>query len=69
MRNLLLATAAGFALVLTVAPSFAATAAPAPAAAQQEQNANGSIESQCAAILADKAGHSEADVKFCASKQ
>jgi|SwirhisoilCB1_FD_contig_21_730558_length_349_multi_4_in_0_out_0_1 hypothetical protein len=67
MRNLLLVTATGFALALMAAPSFSAEATPAADAtkAATETKASSSIEDQCAAILADKAGHSEADVKTC----
>ena len=70
MRNLLLVTATGFALALMAAPSFSAEATPAAdatkaATSDATKTISSSIEDQCAAILADKAGHSEADVKTC----
>jgi hypothetical protein len=65
MRSLLLATAV---LALTVGSSLAAEA-PKPPADQQQKTDNSSLDAQCPSILADKSAHSEADVKYCESKQ
>ena len=68
--HLLLATAMGFALMLTVAPTFAASSHPAtnhPATEHHERSEQtGSTGGfTCADILADQSEHSPADVRSC----
>lgn len=71
MRNTILAAAAGFALVVATAPSFAAATnsnGANPANQGQAQSDSSNTDSQCANILADRAGHSASEVEYCQSK-
>ena len=71
MKNLLLAAAAGFALTLTAAPTFAAnghTAAQHETGKHEETHIQGSGSNygvSCASILADQSQYSRADVRAC----
>ena len=68
MRNTILAATAALALALTAAPGFAA---------QQNRNnqpsdspnSSSNINSQCANILANPAGHAQRDVEECRAQQ
>ena len=51
MKTTIIAAAAALALALAIVPAFA--------------RSNGSVDSNCASILANPEGHSHADVKRC----
>jgi hypothetical protein len=64
MKNTVLAAAAALALALTVASGFAAE--------RHNNNASDSssnIADHCASILANRDGHSSADVQYCEAHQ
>lgn len=61
MRNLILAAVTVFAI--------ASSAAPGMAADREHNDSSSNVQSQCDNILANKHGHSNQDVQFCASKQ
>jgi hypothetical protein len=79
-KNLLIALAAGFALALTAAPSFADSATPqqgggksvsgsdqqgAPASPAADASSKDKGAKNCADILANKTAHTDAEVAGC----
>ena len=57
MRKYLIAAATVVTLAMTAAPSFA----------EDRGDGGSNVENQCDNILASKAGHSQADVRYCES--
>jgi hypothetical protein len=55
MRNIILAAAAAFALIVATAPGFARPA----------RHNSHNDHSRCAAILANPAGHQASEVEYC----
>ena len=66
MRYTVLATAAAFALALSLTPSFAAPATGGDNnTAEADAQHNSGTSNQCASILADRGSHSQGQVIAC----